>query len=332
MKPLNNITVVEAASFYPAPFCTRLLSIMGAKVVKVEPPSGDPARMLDVVFAAFNIGKEIVRIDLKTAEGREEFFEIVKDADVVVEGYRPGVARRLGIDYDSVRKVKKDIIYCSISAFGQESKLKAVPAHDVNILGLAGILEMSGIDEPRDPNVQLADFSSALYSAFLILSAIIERERSGKGCYIDVSMFHSALFSVPIHSSSILNGLGILPAFSSNPVYGVYRTSDGYVTLGIVAEEHFWRRLCQVLDLNYDFSLVEAFNRYDEVRKAIEEKLRNMKTDEVVDLLTSANIPAMRVFSLKEYEKIEEVVGDSLIEEVEWEGRKIKLVKPPFRW
>ncbi len=328
MEMLRGVRVVEVASFYPAPFCARVLALLGAEVIKVEPPAGDPARMLDAVFAAFNAGKKIVKIDLKSDAGKEKFFEIVKDSDVVVEGYRPGVAKRLGIDYESVKRVNPTIIYCSISAFGQNSKLKAIPAHDINVLGLGGILEVSGL---RDPNVQLADFSSAVYAALLIVASLFERYKSGKGRYIDISMFHSALFSIPIHSSSILNGLGILPAFSSNPAYGIYKTLDGYVTLGIVAEEHFWRRLCEALGLDFNFSLVEAFERYDEVREKIQAKLAKMRTREVVELLNSADVPALEVLSLKEIEKIEERVGEELVEVVEMEGRKVRLVKPPFR-
>ncbi len=330
---LENVKVVEVAAFYPGPFCCQILKTLGADVVKVEPPGGEPGRTLDAVFAAMNHGKQFLFLDLKTEEGYEKFMKLVESADVVVEGFRPGVARKLGIDYESVRKVNESIIYCSISAFGQENRLSHLPAHDLNCLGLGGILEISAMGgEIRDPNLQLADFSSAVYAVIAILAALIERGRTGKGRYIDISMFHSALYSAPIHTSSMLNGLGILPAFSSNPAYGIYRTKDGFITLGIIAEEHFWRRLCQALNLDFNFSLVESFARYDEVRKAIEERLGRMSMEEAVKLLQSADIPAFEVMSLKEVEKIEERVGERLVDEVEWEGKRIRLVKPPFRW
>ncbi len=329
---LNGVRVVEIAAFYPGPFCCRLLSILGAEVIKIEPPGGEPGRMLDAVFAAMNYGKKSVFLDLKSKEGLEKFFEIVRDADVIVEGFRPGVAKRLGIDYESVKEINPSVIYCSISAFGQENKLAHLPAHDLNCLGLGGILEISGMGELRDPNVQLADFSSAVYATIAILSALYERERTGRGRYIDVSMFHSALFSVPIHTSSMLNGLGILPAFSSNPVYGIYRTSDGHVTLGIIAEEHFWRRLCEALNLDFSFSLIESFSRCEEVKKAIQERLEKMSTEQVLELLGKADIPVFEVRSVREIEKIEERVGEKLVDEIEWEGRRIRLIKHPFRW
>ncbi len=328
LELLKGIKVVEVAPFYPAPFCTRLLLLLGAEVIKIEPPTGDPARAFDVAFAVFNAGKKILKLDLKSEGGRNEFFEIVKDADVLVEGYRPGVAKRLGIDYENIRKINPKIIYCSISAFGQESKLRHLPAHDLNILGLAGILEIS---EFRDPNVQLSDFASAVYATILILASLFEREKTGFGRYIDVSMFHSAIFSIPIHSTTILNGLGIISELSENPVYSVYKTSDGYVTIGIISEEHFWRNLCRELGLNFDFSLEESFKRYDEVKKAIEEKLKGMKTKEVVEKLQKADIPVFEVKSLRDIEEIEELIGEKLVEEVEFEGKTVKLIKPPFK-
>ncbi len=329
---LDGIKVLEVAAFYPGPFCCRLLSILGAEVIKIEPPGGEPGRMLDAVFAAMNLGKKSVFLDLKSEKGLEKFMELARDADVIVEGFRPGVAKRLGIDYESIRKVNPTIIYCSISAFGQQNKLAEYPAHDINCLGLGGILEISGMGELRDPNVQLADFSSAVYAAIAILAALYERDRTGKGRYVDISMFHSALFSVPIHSSSILNNLGILPAFSSNPAYGIYRTRDGHVTLGIIAEEHFWKRLCDVLDLNFNFSLLESFSRYKDIRGAIQEKLGKMSTKEVIELLEKADIPVFEVKSLKDVEEIEERIGERLVDEVEWNGKKIRLIKSPFRW
>jgi crotonobetainyl-CoA:carnitine CoA-transferase CaiB-like acyl-CoA transferase len=330
---LEDVKVVEVAAFYPGPFCCQLLRNLGAEVVKVEPPGGEPGRMLDAVFAAMNYGKKFLFLDLKSEDGLKEFMKLAEDADVVVEGFRPGVAKKLGIDYESVKKVNESIIYCSISAFGQENRLSHLPAHDLNCLGLGGILEISAMGrEMRDPNLQLADFSSAVYAAIAILAALHERERTRRGRYIDISMFHSALFSAPIHTSSILNGLGILPAFSSNPAYGIYRTKDGYITLGIIAEEHFWKRLCSALNLGFDFSLIESFSRYEDVRKAIEEKLGRMTTEEAVRILQDADVPAFEVMSLRDVDKIEDRVREKLVDEVEWNGRRIRLVKPPFRW
>jgi crotonobetainyl-CoA:carnitine CoA-transferase CaiB-like acyl-CoA transferase len=269
-------------------------------------------------------------LDLKDGRDRERFYELAKDADVIVEGYRPGVARKLGIDYESVSKINPRVVYCSISAFGQKSRLSQYPAHDLNVLGFLGILEISGKGKMLDPNLQLADFSSAVFAAIAILSALIEREKTGKGKFIDISMLRSAFFSVPIHTTSILNGLGILPVFARNPAYGIYRTSDGFITLGIVAEEHFWQRLCKALGFEFEISMLEIFDRYEEIRDLIGPKIKKMSTKEAIELLQSAGVPAFEVLSLEEPEKIEKLIGESIIEEIEFEGRRIKVAKNPF--
>ncbi len=324
------VKVLELANFYPGPFCTRILGLLGAEVIKIEPPSGDPARALSEVFAIFNEGKKFITLDLKDEGDKERFLSLSRDADVIVEGYRPGVAKRLGIDYDSVSKINPKIIYCSISAFGQKSKLSQYPAHDLNVLGLLGILEISGKGELVDPNLQIADFSSAVFAVIAILSALIERERTGKGKFIDISMLKSAFFSVPIHTTSILNGFGILPVFAKNPAYNIYRTSDGFITLGIVSEEHFWERLCKALGFDFRMTLIESFEKYEEVKKLIGSRLEKMSTEEAIKLLRAADIPAFEVLSLKDPEKIEELLGERIIEEIEFEGKRIKVAKNPF--
>lgn len=322
--------VLELASFYPGPFCTKILHLLGAEVIKIEPPSGDPARALREIFAVFNAGKKFLTLDLKNDKDRDRFFSLVKDADVIVEGYRPGVAKKLGIDYEAVSKVNPRIIYCSISAFGQNTRLSQFPAHDLNVLGLIGVLEISGKGELMDPNLQIADFSSAVFAVISILSALIERNKTGRGRYIDISMLRSALFSVPVHTTSMLNGIGILPVFSRNPVYDIYRTSDGFITIGIVAEEHFWQKFCCAIGFEFNLSLFESFECYEEIKGLISSKLKGMKTSEVLELLRSADVPAFEVLSLKEPDKIEKVLGKRVFEEIEFDGKVVRVAKSPF--
>lgn len=324
------VKVLELASFYPGPFCTRILQLLGAEVIKIEPPAGDPARALSEVFAIFNAGKKFLTLDLKTERDREQFLSLVKDADVIVEGYRPGVAKKLGIDYDSVSKINPRIIYCSISAFGQKSQLSQYPAHDLNVLGLLGILEIAGKGKLSDPNLQIADFSSAVFAVIAILSALIEREKTGRGKFIDISMLKSAFFSVPIHTTSILNGLGILPVFAKNPAYEIYKTSDGFITVGIVTEEHFWNRFCKALGFDFRIPLIESFWRYEEIKGPISSKLEKMKTEGALKILRSADVPAFEVLSLRDPEKIEKVIGQRITEEIEFEGKRVKVAKSPF--
>ncbi len=321
--------VLEVAFYYPAPFCTRILASLGAEVVKIEPPYGDPARMLGEIFAIFNAGKKIVQLDLKTEEGKAKFLEMAEKADVIVEGLRPGTVKKLGIDYETVSKINPGIVYCSISAFGQKNRFSRFPAHDVNVLGLAGILEICGKGELSDPNIQLADFASSLVAVIAILSALIERDRTGVGKKIDISMLRSAMFAVPIHLTSILNGLGMLSVLTRNPGYGIYKTKDGYITIGIVAEEHFWKKLCEVLGVE-STNLIDAINRYEAVRDEIARKLETLSTREAIEKLRFADVPAFEVYSPLEIEKLEEMIGEKLIEEIEFQGRKIRVSKFPW--
>ncbi|OYT34964.1 carnitine dehydratase [Archaeoglobales archaeon ex4484_92] len=331
MELLKDVKVLELGYFYPVPFCAKLLNYLGAEVIKIEPPSGDPSRLLGPIFAGFNYNKEIIKLDLKKFEDREVFYKLAKSSDVIIEGFRPGVVKRLGVDYETIKKINPKIIYCSISAFGQRTKLCGVPAHDINILGLAGILEVSGFGELRDPNIQIADFSSSVYAALLIVAALFDRKRTERGRYIDISMFHSAIFSIPLHSISILNNLGILPSFSSNPVYGIYETSDGYITIGIVGEEHFWRRFCEALNLDLNTDLFESFKHYTEIRRMIKERIKRMTTKEVLELMKKADVPVLEVLSLKEIEEIENRLGEKLVENIKFESKYAKVIKPPFK-
>lgn len=324
------IRVIEVASFYPAPFCTRILAMLGARVKKIEIPTGEPTRAFEEIFAVFNFGKEVLKLDLKSEEGKSKFLEFAKEADVIVEGLRPGVAKKLGIDYETVSKVNPGIIYCSISAFGQKSRLARFPAHDVNVLGLSGILEICGKGKILDPNLQFADLSSSLIAVIAILSAIIERERTGVGKRIDISMLRSALFSLPVQATSILNRGELLPLLTRNPAYGVYKTKDGYVTIGIVAEEHFWRRLCEAIGLKSELNLSSIIEKYEAVREEIANKFADYTTKELVDKLRSAEIPVFEVYSLREIEKLEELLGEKIVEEVLFNNRIVRLIKPPW--
>lgn len=325
-----DIMVLEIASYYPVPFCTRILSTLGAKVIKLETPTGEPTRAFEEIFTAFNLGKEILRVDLKSEEGKKKFFELAEKADVIVEGLRPGVAKKLGIDYESTLKVNPGIIYCSITAFGQKTKLARFPAHDINVLGLAGILEVCGKGTIYDPNIQFADLTSSLMAVIAILSALIERERTGVGKRIDISMIRSSIYSLPVHTTSILNGMDLLSNLTRNPVYGIYKTKDGYITLGIVAEEHFWRRLCEALELKFNFKLQSAIENFELVREELTKKFGSFTTREILEKLRFADIPAFEIYSLKEIEKLEEALGEKLVEEINVNGKKVRLIKPPW--
>ncbi len=247
MSKLSGITVVDLTQFLPGPMMTVMMADHGARVIKVEPKAGDPARKMEpreaghsVWFANLNRGKESVVLDLKSDAGKAALADLCREADVFVEGFRPGVMKRLGFDYDSVKAIKPDIIYCSISAFGQDGALAHHPAHDMAVQALAGFLSVNdGPDgTPVVPGAASADMAAGLTALSAVLMAIVGRDRTGEGAYIDCAMFDSLLpWCAHTAGSAIAGGESPVSArqrsLGGAGFYQVYRTADGkHVSLG----------------------------------------------------------------------------------------------------
>lgn len=245
---LEGLKVVDLSVFLPGPYLTMTLADHGAEVIKVEQPGeGDPGRHIGpadgpstVFFRNLNRGKKSVVLDLKTAEGRERLLKLCDDADVFVESFRPGVMQRLGADYATVATRNPRIVYCSISAFGQDGPYRDRPAHDLAAMALSGALSITlGRDgTPAMPGVAVADMLSALHGLSGVLMALLRRQRSGLGDYIDVAMHHATLAALP-------NVMGPAMSRQAQPVprherttggsafYQVYETADGrHLVLG----------------------------------------------------------------------------------------------------
>ena len=247
MGKLSGITVVDLTQFLPGPMMTVMMADQGARVIKVEPKAGDPAREQapfeaghSVWFANLNRGKESVALDLKSEEGKEALKELCAKADVFVEGFRPGVMKRLGFDYESVKAIKPDIVYCSISAFGQEGALAHHPAHDMAVQALAGFLAVNdGPDgTPVVPGAASADMAAGLTALSATLMALIGRDATGEGAYIDCAMFDSLLpWCAHTAGSAIAGGESPVSAqqrsLGGAGLYQIYETADGkHVALG----------------------------------------------------------------------------------------------------
>ncbi|MDE1854083.1 MAG: CoA transferase [Thaumarchaeota archaeon] len=252
---LHGVRVVDATRLLPGGFCTMLLSDMGAEVIKVEQPGlGDYMRSTpptkngrSPVHASVNRNKLSIGIDLKSAEGRQVMKRLLRDADVFVEGFRPGAMSRLGLSFSEVKKVNPRIIYCSISAYGQEGKLSSMPGHDINFQAMAGTLGYSSGAEV--PLLQLGDMTSGMYAALGILGALVSRKGAVS---IDVPIVGSLLSWMVIPASAYL-ATGLPPkeghslVFGSTPYYNLYKTSDGKHMAVAAIEERFWRNLVTAL-------------------------------------------------------------------------------------
>ena len=262
MGKLSGITVVDLTQFLPGPMMTVMMADQGARVIKVEPEAGDPARTQapfeaghSVWFANLNRGKESVVLDLKSDAGKQALRDLCAKADVFVEGFRPGVMKRLGFDYEAVKSLKPNIVYCSISAFGQEGALAHHPAHDMAVQALAGFLSVNdGSDgTPVVPGAPSADMAAGLTALSAVLMALLGRDRTGEGAYIDAAMFDSLLPWCAHTAGSAIAG-GDAPVSSRQrslggaAFYQVYETKDGkHVVLG-GREMKFARNLLTALD------------------------------------------------------------------------------------
>jgi alpha-methylacyl-CoA racemase len=253
VSALAGLRVLDLSRLLPGGFCSLLLADFGADVIKVEDMgAGDYLRADEPAFVALNRGKRSIRIDLKSAEGRDVFVRLAAGADVVLESFRPGVMDRLGVGYDRLREINPRLVYCAISGYGQDGPYALRAGHDMNYLALTGLLGMTGAPDgpPVQAAGQIADLGGgALMAAFGVLAALRERDASGEGQFVDVSMTDGALSWLAMDAGRCLAG-GAPPERGEAPLagglicYRPYRCADGWVTLGAL-EPKFWRAWCE---------------------------------------------------------------------------------------
>ncbi|MBR6511837.1 MAG: CoA transferase [Phascolarctobacterium sp.] len=262
MQALEGIRILDLSRLLPGPYCTMLLADFGAEVIKIEEPGrGDYARSFPPFLKDFgywhlqlNRNKKSVVLDLKSDAGREAFLELAKTADVVVESYRPGVLKKLGIDYETVSKINPKIIYCALTGYGKNGPLAKQADHDIGYVSLAGITNMSGDagGKPAIPGVLMADMNSAMAAGMSILIALRHAQMTGQGQEIDISLYNVAMTLMP-GAASLYFGSGFVAERGNNWLtgmyanYNIYKTKDNrYVSVGCL-EKKFWTNLCTAL-------------------------------------------------------------------------------------
>jgi crotonobetainyl-CoA:carnitine CoA-transferase CaiB-like acyl-CoA transferase len=259
---LEGITILDLTRLLPGPYGTMLLADLGAEVVKVEEPEvGDYAREFSpsiggegAVFQAVNRNKKSLAVNLKAEEGKAVFRRLCAVTDAVVEQFRPGVMDRLGLGWDALRMINPRLVYCALTGYGQDGPYRGRVGHDVNYIASGGILGLTGPEggPPVLPGVQIADLSGGMMAAFGIVAALLARERTGEGRFVDVAMLDTVVSWLAL-PAAIFAATGEVPTrgrlFLSGglPGYQVYETKDGrYITVGAL-EEKFWRNLCRAL-------------------------------------------------------------------------------------
>jgi crotonobetainyl-CoA:carnitine CoA-transferase CaiB-like acyl-CoA transferase len=308
--PLAGITVLEVGAFMAAPFATMQLADLGATVLKIEQPgAGDPVRTTGPFveghsspFARLNRNKRSVALDLKSDAGRDALLRLAASADVLVENLRPGAMRKLGLDYDAVRAVAPRLVYASASGWGQDGPLAALPGLDIMAQARGGLMSITGTPdgEPTKIGVPICDLACALYVALAVTAALRERDRTGLGQYIDVSLLEAGVsFAVWEAGKYFLTGEVGRPmgsAHQASAPYQAVRTADGHVTLGAVTPKT-WAGLCDVLglaELQGDPRFADASTRHahrESLIAEIEDVTRGWTSADLVRALDAAGVP-----------------------------------------
>ena len=351
MDTLAGIRVLDVTSSLAGPTCTQLLASLGAEVTKIEPPGGDHARAWGppfvrgegAMFLASNAGKRSLVLDLSTDEGREELLRLAGESHVLVQSLRPGAAEARGFGPDVVRARNPGLVYCSIGAFGSQGPLREHPGYDPLLQAAAGIMSVTG-ERDRPPvrvGVSLIDLSTGLWAAFGIVSAL----QRGEGCTIDVSLYETALWLLSSQLVGYL-GTGAVPgregsAFAQIAPYQLFPTRDGELMI-VAGNDKLFRALCGVLDLEPDERFAtnpERVERRAELAALIAERTRTRATDELLDALVAAGIPASPVRNVAEAAEHEQTralgmvqqLGDfsTLAQPISFDGQRLLHRSPP---
>lgn len=284
MKALAGIRVLDLSRLLPGPYCTMVLADFGAEVIKIEEPGkGDYSRSFPPFLKDFgywhlqlNRNKKSVVLDLKSEEGREAFLQLVRTADVVVESYRPGVLKKLGIDYAVASKLNPKIIYCSLTGYGSKGPLAEQADHDIGYVSLAGITAMSGeaVGRPAIPGVLMADMNSALAAGMSIMIALRHAQMTGQGQEIDISLYNVAMTLMP-GAASLYFGSGFVAQRGNNWLtgayanYNIYQTKDGrYLSVGCL-EKKFWRNLCLAIERQELVDLIDDETKHPYLKEQL---------------------------------------------------------------
>jgi crotonobetainyl-CoA:carnitine CoA-transferase CaiB-like acyl-CoA transferase len=341
--PLAGLKVLDFTQNLPGPYATFLLAGWGADVIKVEPPKGDPGRFMEPFFSMVNRGKRSVVLDLRAPESRAAVEALVRWADVLVEGFRPGVMDRLGCGFEQARALNPRIVYCSISAFGQEGPLRDHPGHDLNLQSLSGVchLERDASGEPRGTMLPIADLSSSLLAVSAICAALVETPRVAR--HLDVAMADGVLSWSSLWGRGVDLATGAQRQIGKNavlatlsrpligileraklyamPHYGVFRARCGrYLTLGIVDEGHFWKALCEELELKplAKLSLGARIAAGPALRPVIAQRLRRRDRDAWLARFEAVGVPASAVLTPEEAASDPQVRARGLVDARGW--------------
>lgn len=318
--PLKDLRMLDFSVFLPGPFAMLILGDLGADVIKIEPPSGDPARrVLATTYRMVNRNKRSIALDLKNKESQAVVARLARWADVAIEGFRPGVAERLGIDYSTLVAYNPSLIYCSVSGYGQTGPDRHRPGHDLNYLARSGILAFNdhGSGSPRPAGLPIADLAGSTYATIAILAALHARQSTGKGAYLDLGIAEAALSFAAVRHGLDPDGRGHDHRIPSNDLFV---TVDGErIALGVV-EQHFWERfVAAVGNLAPDLREFRYATTEDRLRhgNALAERLREVirlrPASEWLRLFEQHDLPAELIVPLDLASRSPQIVARDMV-------------------
>ncbi|MBN1664256.1 MAG: CoA transferase [Deltaproteobacteria bacterium] len=348
--PLDGIRVIDFSQTIAGPFCSMVLAELGAEVIKVENPAiGDETRMWapfledeSGYFFSINRSKKSIALNLKDPRGKESALLLAKESDVLLENFTPGVMERLGLNYQAIKEINPKIIYCSVSAFGQGGPYKDKKGYDPVMQAMGGIMSVTGPIEgpPVKVGIPITDFFTALYAVIGITIALSERKESGKGAYLDFSMYESTISLLSFIGAFYLYEGKVPKAFGSgNPVRvpsANYKTKDNkYIHL--VPNDRQWKEFCNTLGLNemgankdYDSNAKRVSHR-EEINKRIEGKIVQKNIEEWVKIFNEKGFPFGPVQTMEDIFQDPQVIARKILEEIDHPRHGIiKTVKLPF--
>ena len=317
--PLKNLLVIDLTRVLVGPYCTMILSDLGARVIKIEAPEiGDDSRKFgpfvkdySAYFMSLNRGKESIALNLKNEDDKKIFEKILAKADILVENFKPGTLEKWGFGWKQVSKKYPKLIYASASGFGQTGPLKELPAYDMVVQGMGGLMSVTGQpnSEPTRVGTSIGDITAGLFTAIGINAALYDRQKTGKGMYIDVSMLDCQIAILENAIARYLSKNEIpKPMGSRNPSiapFEAFKTKDSYIIIA-AGNDKLFENLCDALDLK-DLIMDEKYKsnssrseNMNELKKILEEKLIYKTTNEWVKNLESLKIPCGPIFNIKE--------------------------------
>jgi CoA:oxalate CoA-transferase len=341
---LDGLRVLDFATTIAGPHCARMLADLGAEVIKIEAPGGDMMRTrlplrngISTSFGQLNAGKKSVALDLKSPDGVEAARRLVATADVLVENFRPGVMRRFGLDYDALKPIKPDLIYCAISGYGQTGPSAALPAYAPVIHAASGydLAHMAYQGEARRPDycgIYIADVLTGTYAFGAITAALYQRQMTGEGQMIDVSMLESMLTL----TLSEIQAAQFAVAPPGRPVFGPIATRDGYINLSIASERTFQNLAAASGHPHWltDPRFAEYPNRranWGELIDELELWSKELATSEVQAVFDRHGVPSSPYRTVREAMADPQIAHRSAFTEVHDAGGTFLALNPPFR-